>query len=83
MTARRLERGVAGTRLGDERLPVEQEHAPVLLGHGERPVERRRQPQRHLGRAVDEGCEPARRVAAVGRVQRAAEAAVDREGVFA
>ena len=58
--------GISGPRLGDECLPVEQEHAPVLLGHGQRPVERRRQPQRHLGRAVDEGCEAPRRVAAVG-----------------
>ncbi len=75
--------GRARTSLGDQRLPVEEQDATVLLGDGQRPVERRRQPQRHLRRPVDEGREQPRRVAAVAGVKRAAVATLDREGVFA
>ena len=64
----RLELGRPRLRLGDDGLPVEKQNAPVLGGDRERPVERRRQPERHLGRPVDEGCEAACRVATIRRV---------------
>jgi hypothetical protein len=75
--------GGARARLGDQRLPVEEQQSTILLGDGQRPVERRRQPQRHLRRPVDEGRKSPRRVAAVAGVKRASVAALDREGVFA
>ena len=75
---RRLDSRRSGPRLRDERVAVEQEHAAVLLADGERPLERRRQAQRHLRRPADERGEPSRRVAAVRGLQRAAVAAFDR-----
>ncbi len=67
---RRVERRTRGPGLGDERLAVEQAHETVLADDGERPVERRGQAKRHLGRPVDERSEPARRVAPVPRLDR-------------
>ena len=67
---RRLERGALGPRLGDERLAVEQAHEAVLADDGERPVERRRQAERHLRRSSRRTQRAARRVAAVPRLER-------------
>jgi hypothetical protein len=80
---RHVDVGSSGTCLGDHRLPVEEEQAAVLLGDGQRPVERRRQAQRHLCRAVDKGGEAPRGIAAVRRMERATEAPLDHHRVFA
>ena len=38
---RRLQGGSGGSGLGHERLPVQEQHALLLLGHRQRPIERR------------------------------------------
>ena len=43
----------AGTRLRDERVTVEEEDEHAVARHRERPLERRRQPERHLDRVGD------------------------------
>ncbi len=82
----RRDAGIAGARLRDERLTVEQQHALAVLRHGERPLEGRWQPERHLdaGALVQAqllcrlGEQPAG-VAAVGRGAWPAEPAGDDE----
>ena len=77
---RRRESGIACARLGDESGAVEQQQALFVPGDGEPPFEGWRQPQRHLDRRhIDEPGEQARRVAAVRRRPRPAEAPRDRE----
>jgi hypothetical protein len=79
---RRLELRGARLRLCDNGLAVEQEHPPVLGRDCERPIQRRRQPKRHLGRPVHERRQPSRCVAAVRGLRRTAVTPVDSD-VFA
>lgn len=78
----RLELRRARLRLRDDGLAVQQKYAPIHGGDRERPVERRRQPKRHLGGPIDERREPSRRVAAVRGLRWTAVAPFDRD-VFA
>ena len=62
------------TSLGDDGLTVEQPNAGAVTFDDERPVERRRQPKRHLDLVrVDERSEPPACVASVRGRERAAE----------
>ena len=74
--ARRVDSDRCRTRLGDDDVPVQERRRGVLSPDRERPVERRRDPKRHLDLVgIDELREPAGRVTAVGRRERPAEAA--------
>ena len=79
---RRLQGGSSGSSLGHERLPVQEQQALLLRGHRQRPVERRgSRSVTSAGPSMCAASRPGR--SPVRGVERAAVAAVDREGVFA
>ena len=79
-----LELEIRGDGFGDQKLAVEQAHAPALPRDDERPIERRRLAERHLNRiGLDEAREQAADVAAVPGLGRAAEPPGDDDGRIA
>ena len=79
---RHLDVDARGPRLQHDAIPVEERGRPVAAPlDGERRLERRRRPQGHFGRSLDERCGQSGAVAAMPGIGGSVEAGRDRERV--